>query len=380
MLPWPGGGGDEGTKSKEGGLIFDEGWNKNLLTAPGRQEGVADSEIEVDPKTEIWKGGNELTIQTTYLPEPKKVEVVSRDLPGPGEGQVLVKTAQASICGTDKNIYNGILPPGLKFPITLLGHEGGGTVVELGKGVRRYKVGDRVMSCYVNGTFADYFLSQEENLHPIPPEMEMELGCLGEPLACAMYSVFNSGVQLGDTVAVMGLGFAGQIMVQGAKRKGALRVIGVDPLAEKRELAKSLGADHAFDPKAPDSEKAIMDLTRGLGVDVVFEAAGREDSMNMSSRILRKNGTLVLYSWIMEPVRLGISRWHDDAFQIRTTCVMHLNTPYERFVWFDRVLAPYWKGLVQVNPLLSPPLPLQDMARAFELSCQPDTVKVLIRP
>jgi len=59
---------------------------------------------------------------------------------------------------------------------------------------------------------------------------------------------------------------------------------------------------------------------------------------------------------------------------------MHLNTPYERFVWFDRVLAPYWKGLVQVNPLLSPPLPLQDMARAFELSCQPDTVKVLIRP
>src|SRR4030042_444065 len=111
-----------------------------------------------------------MRIQTIRLPEPGKIEVIHADLPGPAEGQVLVKAYQSSICGTDKNIYNGILPPGLKFPITLLGHEGGGTVVELGKGVRRYKVGDRVMSCYVNGTFADYFLSQEENLYPIPPE------------------------------------------------------------------------------------------------------------------------------------------------------------------------------------------------------------------
>jgi L-iditol 2-dehydrogenase len=236
------------------------------------------------------------------------------------------------------------------------------------------------MSCYVNGTFANYFLAQEEDLHPIPAEMDMELGCLGEPLACSMYSVFNSGVQLGDTVVVMGLGFAGQIMVQGAKSKGALLVVGVDPLSGKRQLAKSLGADHAFDPKEPDLEKSIMELSKGQGVDVVFEAAGRESSMNMATRILRKNGILVLYSWIMDPVRLAISRWHDDAIQIRTTCIMHWNTPYERFVWFDRLLMPYWKGLIQVRPLLSKPIPLSNMARAFELSCQPDTVKVLINP
>jgi len=321
-----------------------------------------------------------MTIQTIRLPGPKKVELVSTELLDLEEDQVLVQTHQSSICGTDKNIYQGTLPPGMTFPITLLGHEGGGVVVEVGKRVRKYKLGDRVMSCYVNGTFANYFLSREENLHPIPSEMEMELGCLGEPLACAMYSVFNSGVQLGDTVAVMGLGFAGQIMVQGAKRKGALKVIGIDPLAGKRDLAKGLGADYTFDPNDSDTEEAIMELTQGSGVDVAFEAAGRETSMNMATRILRKNGTLVLYSWIMEPVRLDISRWHDDAITIRTTCVMHLNTPYERFVWFDRLLAPYWKGLIQVKPLLSPPLPLEDISRAFELSSQPDTVKVVIRP
>ena len=321
-----------------------------------------------------------MTIKSVTLPEPKKVEVISKSLPNPEEGQVLVKTSQTSICGTDKNIYNGILPPGSSFPITLLGHEGGGVVVEVGKKVRKYKAGDRVMSCYVNGTFANYFLAREEDLHPIPAEMDMELGCLGEPLACSMYSVFNSGVQLGDTVVVMGLGFAGQIMVQGAKKKGAFLVIGVDPLSGKRELAKSLGAEYTFDPNAPDSEKSIMELSKGQGVDVVFEAAGREESMNMSTRILKKNGILVLYSWIMDPVRLAISRWHDDAIQIRTTCIMHWNTPYERYVWFDRLLMPYWKGLVQVRPLLSKPIPLTNMARAFEQSCQPDTVKVVINP
>jgi len=321
-----------------------------------------------------------MLINTIRLPELKKIELVSIDLPDPDEGQVLVKTFQSSICGTDKNIYQGILPPGTTFPITLLGHEGGGRVVEVGKRVRKYKVGDRVMSCKNNGTFANFFLAREEDLHPIPRDLDMELGSLGEPLACVMYSLFNSGVQLGDTVAIMGLGFAGQIMVQGVKRKGALTVMGIDPLAGKRKLAKSLGADYVFDPQEPDSEKAIQDLTQGAGVDVVFEAAGTEDSMNMSTRILKKNGTLVLYSWVMEPVHLTLSRWHDEAIDIRTTCVMHLNTPYERFAWFDRLLAPYGKGLIQIKPLLTATVSLTEIAEGFKIACEPEAIKILIKP
>ncbi|HSR12124.1 MAG TPA: alcohol dehydrogenase catalytic domain-containing protein, partial [Thermodesulfobacteriota bacterium] len=79
-----------------------------------------------------------MKIQTIVLPQAGKVELVARELPAPGEGQVLVKTFQSSICGTDKNIYEGILPPKMRFPVTLLGHEGGGVVVEAGKGARKY--------------------------------------------------------------------------------------------------------------------------------------------------------------------------------------------------------------------------------------------------
>jgi L-iditol 2-dehydrogenase len=321
-----------------------------------------------------------MRIQGVRLSGPRQLDLISQDLFPLQEDEVLVRTYQASICGTDKNIYQGILPPGISYPLTRWGHEGGGVVVDRGRAVRKFKAGDRVMSCHVNGTFADHFVSREDDLHPIPAEMDMDLGCLGEPLACAMYSIFNSGVQLGDKVAVVGLGFAGQIMIQGAKRKGATLVIGLDPLVRKRELARSLGADQVFDPFDPDCEKAIAELTRGKGVDVVFEAAGREDSMNLSTRIVRENGILVLYSWVMEPVRLAISRWHDQAISLRTTCVMHLRVPYERMAWFDRLLAPYWQGLVQVRPLLSDPLPLAEMGRALELSCQPEAVKVIIRP
>ena len=156
--------------------------------------------------------------------------------------------------------------------------------------------------------------------------------------------------------------------------------MGIDPLAGKRVLAKNLGADYVFDPKDPDAEQAIRNITGGRGVDVVFEAAGTEDSMNMATRILKKNGILVLYSWVMEPIRLAISRWHDDAIDIRTTCVMHLNTPFERFAWFDRLLSPYWKGLIQVRPLLTATVSLQNIAKGFELACQLDAIKILINP
>jgi L-iditol 2-dehydrogenase len=81
----------------------------------------------------------------------------------------------------------------------------------------------------------------------------------------------------------------------------------------------------------------------------------------------------------MEPVRLNISRWHDDGMNIRTTCVMHVNTPYERLAWFDRLLAPYWKGLIQVKPLLTGPFPIKNIPQAFETANRPDAIKVLIR-
>jgi len=142
---------------------------------------------------------------------------------------------------------------------------------------------------------------------------------LGEPIACAMHSGMRSQVQLGDIVVVMGAGFAGQIIAQCAKRKGAYKVIIVDVMEGKLEVAKKLGCDYAINPQKINVKEFIDNLTNGKGADVVVEAAGTEESFNTATEILKRNGKFVFYSWVTQPVTLNISRWHDDGFEFINT-------------------------------------------------------------
>lgn len=144
---------------------------------------------------------------------PRDIELIERELVC-GEDDIIVKNHLMGICGSDKNFYRGYLPPKTaefrqdpKFPF-LLGHESGGTVVAVGSRVADYKVGDKVMAFGWNNNFAEYFAAKSFQLQPVPYGLNMDIASLGEPISCAMYSGLNSGVQLGDTVVVMGGGFA----------------------------------------------------------------------------------------------------------------------------------------------------------------------------
>jgi len=275
-------------------------------------------------------------------------------------------------------MYRGDIPAKYALPF-FLGHESGGTVLEVGAKVREYKPGDRVMVFHWCNTFADYYKVPVSGLQPVPEGLDMDLACLGEPIGCAMYSGLTCGAQLGDTVVVYGVGFAGQIIAQAAKRKGAHQVIAVDVTDAKLDLAKRLGADVGLNPARQDVVQAVRDLTRGAGADVVVEAAGSEESMNQASAMLKHNGILALYSWITQPVRLDISRWHDDAFDIRATCLVH-HTPQERAIWTPYALRPVIQGLVDVRPLVTHEFPLERIADAFEAADKdPRAIKVVVR-
>ena len=261
---------------------------------------------------------------------PRDIELIERELVC-GEDDIIVKNHLMGICGSDKNFYRGYLPPKTaefrqdpKFPF-LLGHESGGTVVAVGSRVADYKVGDKVMAFGWNNNFAEYFAAKSFQLQPVPYGLDMDIASLGEPISCAMYSGLNSGVQLGDTVVVMGGGFAGQIIAQCARRKGAYRVIVVDVLEGKLALARRLGADITLNPGQDDVIEAVKDLTNGLGADVVVEAAGTAESFNTASEIIKHNGKFVFYSWVTTPVTLNISRWHDDGLDSSTpaSCTTH---------------------------------------------------------
>ncbi len=323
--------------------------------------------------------------RAALLRGPRQIDLVERKLVC-GDDEVIVKNHLVGICGSDKTFYRGILPektgefrhdPGFPFP---LGHESGGVVVEVGARVRDYKVGDRVIAFGWNNNFADYFLTPDWQLQPAPEGLEMDFVALGEPISCAMYSGLNCGVQLGDSVLVLGGGFAGQVIAQCAKRKGAATVIVADVLEAKLKLAATLGADKTLDLAREDGAGAIFALTGGAGVDVVVEAAGSADSFNLASKVIRHNGKFVFYSWVTQPVTLNIGRWHDDGLEFINTCLVH-HTWRERYVWTPQALRPVVRGLVEIRPLITNEFRLDEIKAAFDCADRDEAaIKIVLRP
>lgn len=315
---------------------------------------------------------------------PYDIELIDRELEC-GEDDIIVKNHLIGICGSDKNFYRGKLPPQTaefrqppEFPF-LLGHESGGTVVAVGDKVLDYKVGDKVMAFGWNNNFAEYFRAKTFQLQPVPYDLDLDLASLGEPISCAMFSGLHCGVQLGDTVVVMGGGFAGQIIAQCAKLKGAYRVIVVDVLTSKTELAQQLGADMGLNPQKQDVVKLVKKMTGGKGADVVVEAAGTAESFNMASAMIRHNGKFVFYSWVTTPVTLNISRWHDDGLEFINTCLVH-HTWQERFVWVPEALRPIAQGSIKIKPLISYTFPLEDIKQGFEMADKDETaIKIVFK-
>lgn len=313
------------------------------------------------------------------------IELIERELVCEDD-DIIVKNHLMGICGSDKSFYRGFMPPQTaefrqepKFPF-LLGHESGGTVVAVGSRVSEYKVGDRVIAFGWNNNFAEYFKAKAFQLQPVPHDLDMDIASLGEPTACAMYSGLNSGVQLGDYVVIMGGGYAGQIIAQCAKLKGAYKVIVVDVLEGKLNLAKSLGADIVINSHEEDPVAKVKEITGGIGADVVVEAAGTAESFNAASALIKHNGKFVFYSWVTTPVTLNISRWHDDGLEFVNTCLVH-HTWQQRYVWVPDTLRPVSQGLIKIKPLITNEFALSDIKSGFDLADKNDAaIKIVFRP
>lgn len=329
-----------------------------------------------------------MRIRAACLTGVDRIEVTERNLEMRPD-QVLVKTHLAGICGSDKNLFHGIVPPAgglnteMRKPFAypyFLGHEGGGVVAAVGREVRAVAPGDRVMAFAWIDTFADHFLAFEADLEPAPEGLALDLACLGEPIACAVFSGLMSKVQLGDTVAVFGMGFAGQIMAQVARAKGAPRVIGIDVVDGKLDLARRLGLDHAVNASQTDPVTAVLDLTGGRGADVVVEMAGTQESVNQCTAAVRHNGVMVFYSWITRDITVNISRWHNNSLEVINTGLVHHGVR-QRSLWTPLALRPVVQGQVDVGALITHRFALDRIQQAFEAAAHdPAAIKVVVEP
>ncbi len=290
--------------------------------------------------------------RVVYL-EPGKLRIETMTLPDLKPNQILVQTHQASICGSERYFYRGINVSSTDearggkenvlgshraagqrahgYPMGPLGHEGGGTVLAVGSAVDEYlgggkvSVGDRVGSL-IYPTYSDYWVTDPTNVQPIPEGVSFEVGCLYEPLGCAGWAALHMGVKLGDTVAINGVGFAGNILLQGAIKSGASKVIAIDVQKRKLEIARELGAHHLINADEVDAVEVVNDLTHGEGVDVAVEAVGGDGiGIVQALRMVRHNGIVSIYGDTYTPIKeLALHRVHEDALEIRSLAGVHV--------------------------------------------------------
>lgn len=255
-----------------------------------------------------------------------KMGYTERPIPTPKDDEVLVKLEYVGICGSDMHYYEtGAIGDYVVKPPFVLGHEPGGTVVEVGKNVKHLKVGDRVAlepgkTCGhcefcregkynlcpdvvffatppVDGVFQEYVAHEADLCFKLPDSVSTLEGALIEPLAVGFHAANQGGAHAGQTAVVMGAGCIGLVSMMALKAEGVSRVYVVDVMDKRLDKALELGADGVINGKNEDAIEAVRRLTDGKGCDLVVETAGTEITTRQAIHMTKKGATIVLVGY-----------------------------------------------------------------------------------
>ena len=288
-----------------------------------------------------------MTAAVLYGKEDVKIEKVP--IPHLGEGEVLIKVQVALTCGTDLKVYQRGYHARMIVPPALFGHELAGVVEEIGPNVRWFRKGMRVVAlnsapcqmCFYcskhqenlcedllfnNGAYAEYIRIPrrivETNMLAIPSPVSFEEAAMVEPLACVLRGLHETGVEIGDSIAIIGGGPIGLMFVQVAKLAGC-NVISVVKHEEQGSAARRFGADETvLTSTTPDVVEAVRGLTPDRrGADVVIEAVGRQQAWEWAVDMVRKGGTVNFFGGCAAgtKVPLDTGRLHYSEITLKAT-------------------------------------------------------------
>ncbi len=266
------------------------------------------------------------TMKVAVMEGIGKMGYTRRPIPTPKADEVLVKLEYVGICGSDMHYYEtGAIGDYVVEPPFVLGHEPGGTVVEVGSNVKHLKVGDRVAlepgkicgRCEfcrqgkynlcpdvvffatppVDGVFQEYAAHEAALCFKLPDNVSTLEGALIEPLAVGFHAANQGGAHAGQTAVVMGAGCIGLVSMMALKAQGVSRVYVVDVMAKRLEKALELGADGVINGKEEDAVEAVRRLTGGAGCDLVIETAGTEITTRQAIHMTKKGAVIVLVGY-----------------------------------------------------------------------------------
>ncbi len=354
-----------------------------------------------------------MTKAAVYATLQQPLEIMELNLMDPQVGEVRIALGASGVCHSDLSVINGTLPIP---PPAVLGHEGAGTVVAIGAGVTNVKVGDHVViswvpqcgTCYtcsrdqgelcetgatasMFGTMLDYTSRfsmkdgtavaqmsaagtfSEETVVPaiscvkIPDDVPFQIAAL---IGCGVLTGFGAAVNTanireGDNVVVVGAGGVGLNTIQGAKHKGAGKIIAVDMVDGKLETAASVGATHTINASNGDAIEQVLALTDGRGADVAFEVIGFPTTIRQSFDMTRKGG---------ETVIVGVPRL-DQTMEFNPGMDFVIAEKTLKGCWYGganvhrdvpMLISQYKNGSLKLDELISREIKLEDVNAAMD--------------
>lgn len=318
-------------------------------------------------------------MRAAVITAPQTIELHEVDTPAPGTEDVLIRVEGCGVCGSSLPLWEGRAwftyprPPGSP------GHEGWGTVLAIGSAVTEITPGQRV-GFLSERAFAEYDVAPATSVVPLPAGLRGR-DVPAEALGCAMNIWRRSGIEPGQTVAVVGVGFLGALLVQLAARAGA-RVLAISQRAASLDVARRMGAAETIELGPDDAAivTRVEQLTGGDGCDRVIELVGAQRPLDLAAKLCRVRGRLVIAGFHQDgPRQVDMFLWNWRGLDVINA---HEREPDAYVHGMAAALDRVSSGRLDPEALYTHRVPLARAGEAFELlRLRPDGfVKALVIP
>ncbi len=343
-------------------------------------------------------------MKALVLKEYNNFEIQDVPVPAFGDDEALIRVKAAAICGSDVHGMDG--SSGRRIPPIIMGHEASGVIEKIGKNVPGFKPGDRVtfdstvfcgqchfcrrgeinlcdnrrvlgVSCgdyRLHGAFAEYVAVPGRILFHVGDAVTFEQAAMVEPLSVAFHALRRSAVSLNSSAVVVGAGMIGLLVVQLLKVAGCGKIIAVDMVDAKLDMAKKFGAHVGIRSDQADAAKEIQALTGGRGADLAFEVVGMTPTVQIALASVKKGGAVTLVGNIKPTVDFPLQAAVTRQLTIYGTCASAGEYP--------DCLDLIGSGKVDVDSFISAVAPLEEGASWFKrlYAAEPGLLKVILKP
>ena len=381
-----------------------QGESEGATRSPPRDSHISQNEIPPlisERKFPSFHERSTKLMKAAVVTANEEVQYQEIEEPQVSKGTVKIKVRYSGICGSD---IPRVLNNGVHFYPIVLGHEFSGDVVEVGEGVTKVKVGDRVsgapllpcMKCddcqqgnfslckhysfigsRQQGSNADYVVVPEQNAVPFDKSVSYEQGAMFEPATVAIHGVFQNDYHGGEYVAILGGGTVGMFTMQWTKIFGSRKVVVFDISDERLDLAKRLGADEVINTKEEGYMEKAMAITGGKGYGFVFETAGQVPTMHMAFELAANKAHVCFIGTPHENLTFTPKQWENmnrKEFKL-TGSWMSYSAPYPGREW-DLTAHYFATGQLKFDPgFIYKKIPMSQTQEAFQLFKTPGLVQ-----